>query len=79
MQRCRLEPMKKVGMMIKKYLWGILNAIALGSHNGHSESMNSRIQRLKRRACGFRSRERFRNAIYFHCGSLNLYPKTLDL
>lgn len=79
MQRCRLEPMKKVGIMIKKYLWGILNAIALDSHNGHSESMNSRIQRLKRRACGFRSRERFRNAIYFHCGGLNLYPKTLDL
>ena len=49
-------------------------AIVLGLHNGHAESMNSRIQRLKHRACGFRNRERFRNAIYFHLGGLQLYP-----
>lgn len=73
-QRCRLEPMKKVGQTIKRALWGILNAIVLGAHNGHAESMNSRIQRLKKRACGFRNRERFRNAIYFHLGGLDLYP-----
>jgi len=77
-QRCRLEPMKKVGQTIKRHLWGIVNAIVLKSHNGHSESMNSRIQRIKRRACGFRNRERFRNAIYFHCGGLDLYPATIN-
>ena len=76
-QRCRLAPMQAVAKVIKRHLWGILNAIVLKSHNGHSESMNSRIQRIKRQACGFRSRERFRNAIYFHCGGLNLYPETL--
>lgn len=75
-QRCRLAPMKKVGQTIKRHLWGIVNAIVLKSHNGHSESMNSRIQRIKRRACGFRNRERFRTAIYFHCGGLDLYPAT---
>lgn len=73
-QRCRLEPMKKVGQTIKRALWGILNAIVLGAHNGHAESMNSRIQRIKKRACGFRNRKRFRNAIYFHLGGLDLYP-----
>lgn len=73
-QRCRLKPMQDVARTIKRHLWGILNAIVLKSHNGHSESMNSRIQRIKRQACGFRNRERFRNAIYFHCGGLNLYP-----
>jgi transposase len=26
-------------------------------------------------ACGFRNRERFRNAIYFHLGGLDLYPR----
>jgi len=76
-QRCRLPPMQAVAKMIKRHLWGILNAIVLKSHNGHSESMNSRIQRIKRKACGFRNRGRFRNAIYFHCGGLNLYPQTL--
>jgi transposase len=73
-QRCRLKPMQDVARTIKRHLWGILNAIVLKSHNGHSESMNSRIQRIKRQACGFRNRERFRNAIYFHCGGLSLYP-----
>ncbi len=28
-------------------------------------------------ACGFRNRERFRNAIYFHFGKLDLYPARL--
>jgi hypothetical protein len=39
-----------------------------------TERMNCRIQELKRRACGYRNRERFRNAIYFHPGGLGLYP-----
>lgn len=73
-QRCRMKPMQEVAKVIKRHLWGILNAIVLKSHSGHSESMNSRIQRIKRQACGFRNRDRFRNAIYFHCGGLNLYP-----
>jgi transposase len=25
-------------------------------------------------ACGFRNREHYKTAIYFHCGGLNLYP-----
>ena len=36
---------------------------------------NAKIQAAKRRACGFRNRARFRTAIYFHCGGLDLYPK----
>ena len=28
-------------------------------------------------ACGFRNRENFRNAIYFHLSGLDLYPETL--
>lgn len=77
-QRCRLEPMKKVAATLKAHLWGILNAISLGVHNGHAESTNARIQRIKARACGFRNRERFRNAIYFHCGGLELMPEGVD-
>lgn len=77
-QRCRLAPMKKVAATLKEHLWGILNAMQLGVHNGHAESVNSKIQRLKARACGFRNRERFRNAIYFHCGGLNLVPEGVN-
>ena len=72
--RCRLEPMKRAAGTLKKHLWGIINAILLRTTNGAAESANARIQQIKRRACGYRNRERFRNAIYFHLGGLNLYP-----
>jgi transposase len=49
--RCRLTPMRKVAETIRKYLWGILNAIMHRATNALTEGMNSRIQELKRRAC----------------------------
>jgi transposase len=73
--RSRLEPMRKVGRMVKRYLWGILNAVVKGVTNARCESINSKIQWLKRMACGYRNRERFREAILFHCGGLDLYPR----
>ena len=39
-----------------------------------TEELKQRIQELERRACGYRNRDRFRNAIYFHLGGLDLYP-----
>ena len=75
--RTRLEPVKKVGRMLRKYLWGILNAIVHGVTNARMESINARIQWVKRMACGFRNRDRFREAIYFHLGGLDLRPEPL--
>jgi transposase len=72
MNRSRLEPIIKVAKTIKSYLWGILNAIRLKTTNAELESMNSGIQRIKRMACGFRNRDRFRMAILFHFGGLDL-------
>ena len=74
-QRCRLGSMKKVGRMIANHLDGILNAIENGATNAMAEAINGRIQKVKSAACGFRNRERFRNAIYFHLGGLDLYPR----
>ena len=74
--RCRLAPVRKVAETIRKYLWGILNAIVSRTTNALAEGMNARIQELKRRACGYRNRDRFCNAIYFHLGGLDLYPVT---
>ncbi len=72
--RSRLEPMKKVAKTIKEHLWGILNAIVLKVSNGPAEGLNSRIKMIKVRSRGFRNKERFANAIYFHLGGLDLYP-----
>ena len=72
--RSRLEPVKKVARTIKEHLWGILNAIVLKVSNGPAEGINSRIKMIKVRSRGFRNKERFANAIYFHLGGLDLYP-----
>ncbi len=75
--RCRLDPVKKVGRMVKNYLWGIINAIIAKVSNAVAESKNARIQRIKKMACGFRNRKRFRMAILFHLGGLDLMPESL--
>ena len=75
-KRSRLKPMKRVAETIASHLEGILNAIVLGATNAASESINAKIQRVKRMACSFRNRERFRNAIYFHLGGLYMDPLT---
>ncbi len=74
--RCRLKPMIKVGNMIRRYFWGILNAIKLKINNSMLEAKNSKIQKIKRMACGFRNRERFKNSILFHLGGLDIMPVT---
>jgi len=74
MDRCQLAPVKKVAATIKNHLWGILNAVVTASTNAIGESLNARIQKIKAMACGFRNRERFRRAILFHLGGLDLMP-----
>ena len=73
-RRSQLEPMRKVAAMIKRHWANIRTYFTHRVTNAGAESLNARIQMAKRRACGFRSRERFRTAIYFHCGGLDLYP-----
>jgi transposase len=72
--RSRLEPMKRVARMVKNHWDGILNAVVHKVTNASAEGINSIIQQVKTTARGFRNRERFRNAIYFHLGGLDLYP-----
>jgi transposase len=55
-----------------------MNAATTRVTNAMSETMNSKIEWIKRRACGYRNRERFRNAIDFHLGGLDLYPASLS-
>ncbi len=73
--RSRLEPVREVARMVKKHLEGIVNAVVLGVTNARSEGMNAKIQWIKYTARGFRNPKRFRNAIYFHLGGLDLYPE----
>jgi transposase len=42
--------------------------------NATSESINAKIQWVKYTARGFRNKQNFINAIYFHSGGLDLAP-----
>jgi transposase len=74
MARSRLDPMKKLSKSLREHLWMIINAIRLQANSGNAESNNSRIQKVKKMACGFRNTENFKMAIYFHLGGLDLKP-----
>ena len=78
-RRCHLEPMKKVAAMIRNHLPGIIKAIVTRTTNAATESINAKIQWIKFTARGFRNRHRFRNAILFHLGKLDLYPASAGL
>ena len=60
--------------MLKNHLKNILTYLTHGITNATSESINAKIQWVKYTARGFRNIENFKNAVYFHCGGLNLYP-----
>jgi transposase len=76
--RSRLGPIERVARLIKYYWDGVINAATTNVTNARSEALNSKIQWIKRKACGYRNRKRFHNAIYFHLGRLDLYPDALN-
>lgn len=75
--RSRLDPIKRVARMLKRHWPNIKTYFTHRITNAGAESMNSKIQKLKVLARGFRNRERFKQAIYFHLGGLDLAPEPL--
>ena len=72
--RSFIEAMEEVARTIRDHLGGIVDAMALGVTNAAGESVDSKVQRIRRVACGFRSRERFSSAILLHRGDVDLHP-----
>jgi transposase len=72
--RARLPQVLKVAQMIKRHLPNVLTYFRHRITNAMSEGIAGKIQALKKAANGFRNRENFKTAIYFHCGGLDLYP-----
>ena len=71
----KLAPMIRMAQVVQKHLDAIINAIVLKATNAFGESMNGKIQKIKSQVCGYRNRQHFRNAIMFHVGGLDMYPK----
>lgn len=71
----RLEPIIKAAYTLKAHIKNIVTYAKHRITNALGESLNSKIEKVKRLACGFRNRLHYRIAIYFHCGGLDLYPR----
>jgi transposase len=72
----RLEPVIEAARTLKRHEAGLLAFFAHHITNATAEGLNSRIQAIRVSARGYRNRENFKTAIYFHCGGLDLYPQT---
>jgi transposase len=57
---------------LRKRLYGILNAMKHRVSNGNAESLNSKIRLLRIKSRGYRNKERFKLAVMFHYGRLNM-------
>jgi transposase len=71
----RLEPVIKAAKTIKRHLTNILTYLKHRITNALSEALNAKIEKVKRMACGYRNRDHYKTAIYFHCGGLDMYPR----
>jgi transposase len=72
--RSRLQPVKEVATMLKRRFENIITYLKHQITNAASESLNAKIQWVKYTARGFRNKQNFIHAIYFHCGGLDLAP-----
>jgi transposase len=74
--RSKLDPIKKVARSFKAHLAGIVSVIKHGFCNAIAEGVNSRIQLLRQRSCGYRNRGRLKTDILFHFAGLDMDPLT---
>jgi transposase len=69
-----LAPMIDKAKLLARHLPNILTYFTHRITNAVAEGLNSKIAMIQKRACGFRNRDNFKTAVYFHCGGLALYP-----
>jgi transposase len=72
----RLQPVIEAARTLKRHEAGLFSYFAHPITNAGAEGLNSRIQAIRVSARGYRNREHFKTAIYFHLGGLALYPQT---
>lgn len=73
----RLAPIIEAARLIERHLHNVLTYFTHRVTNAVAEGLNSKIATIQKRACGFRNRDHFKIAVYFHCGGLSLYPSAL--
>jgi transposase len=71
----RLKPIIDAAKTLKRHLANLMTYFTHRITNATAEGINSKIQTIKLMACGYRNRDHYKTAIYFHCGGLDLYPR----
>ena len=71
----RLQPIINAAKMLKTHIDNIVTYAKHRITNALAEGINTKIEKIKRMACGYRNHSHYRAAIYFHCGGLDLFPK----
>ena len=72
--KTRLAPGKRLAQSMKDRVASIVTYLKHRFCNAFAEGVNSQIQLLIQKSCGYRSRERLKTDILFHFGGLNLNP-----
>ena len=70
----RLKPIIEAARTLKRHEAGLLAYFPHRVTNAAAEGINSLIQAITVSARGYRNREHFKTAIYFHCGGLIPLP-----
>lgn len=70
--RSRIEPIKQFAKTVKNHFAGIMRYFTSRLTSGAMESINSRIQEIKRRAKGFRNINNFIAMIYLEAAGLEI-------
>ena len=72
--KLKIETISKVVDMFGRHLKGVVYALASKFSNAMAERLNGKIQILKSVGRGYRTFDKFRSAILFFYGGLDVYP-----
>ncbi|MDG5817172.1 ISL3 family transposase [Chitinispirillales bacterium ANBcel5] len=70
----RIKPIKDAAKTLKTHIDNIVTYAKHRITNALGESINAKVEKVKRMASGFRSRTNYITAIFYHCGGLDMYP-----
>ena len=70
--RYNIGEINYVVFMLKRHLKGIISAMVTGANNGKAERTNGSIQEIKTIGRGYGTAERYRIAILFFYGGLDM-------
>jgi transposase len=68
--RSKVKPVIAVARMVRSHLENVMTYFRHRITNAVAEGLNSKIQGIKKRAFGYRNKEHYKIAIFFHCGGL---------